>query len=119
MGSMSEEMKSLNKNFVRELVPKPKNRIVIGSKWVYQNKEDISEKTATAYMARLATKEFSQKEGVNYDEIVFPVVKHTSIRMLLSLVAQLNMESKQFDAKTTFLLRDLKKIIYMSQPEGF
>jgi len=39
--------------------------------------------------------------------------------MLLSLVAQLNMELEQFDVKTTFLHKDLEETIYMSQPEGF
>ena len=119
MGAMSEEMESLHKNSAWELVPKPKDRKVIGSKWVYRKKEGISEKAATTYKARLVAKKFSQKERVDYDEIFSPVVKHTSIRMLLSLVAQLNMELEQLDVKTAFLHGDLEETIYMAQPEGF
>src|SRR5436189_5279081 len=119
MGAMSEEMESLHKNSVWELVPKPKDHKVIGFKWVYRKKEGISEKTDITYKARLVAKEFSQKEGVDYDEIFYPMVKHTSIRVLLSLVAQFNMELEQLDMKTTFLLGDLEETIYMAKTEGF
>ena len=119
MGARSVEIESPHKNFVLELVPKPKDWKVIGSKWIFRKKENINEKEAPTYKARLVVKGFSQKEGVDYDEIFSLVVKHTSIRVLLSLIAQLNMELKQLDVKTTFLHGDLEKIIYMSQPEGF
>lgn len=64
-------------------------------------------------------KEFNQREGVDYDEIFSPVVRHTSIRMLLSLVIEFNMELDQMDVKTTFLHKDLTEVIYMQQPLGF
>lgn len=47
------------------------------------------------------------------------VVKHSSIRVILSLVANLDLELEQLDIKTVFLHGDLKEEIYMSQPEGF
>lgn len=64
-------------------------------------------------------KGFTQKEGINYNEIFSPVVKHTSIRVLLAIVACLNLELKQMDVKTAFLHRNLEETIYMNQPEGF
>lgn len=48
-----------------------------------------------------------------------PMVKHTFIRVLLSLVAEHDMELEQLDMKTTFLRGDLKETIYMAQPEAF
>ena len=48
----------------------------------------------------------------------FPVIRHTSIRMALSLVAYFDMELEQMDVKTTFLLGELEKTVYMVQPEG-
>ena len=91
MGAMSVEMESFYKNSVWELVPKPKDRKVIGSKWIFWKKESINEKEAPTYKARLVAKGFSQK-GVDYAEIFSLMVKHTTIWVLLSLVAQLNME---------------------------
>ena len=67
---MSEEMESLHKNFIWELVPKPKDRKIIRSKWVYRKKESINEKESPTYKARLAAKGFSQKEGIDSDEIL-------------------------------------------------
>jgi hypothetical protein len=46
--------------------------------------EDGGEKR---YKARLVVKGFAQKKGIDFDEIFSPVVKMTSIRTILSLVA--------------------------------
>ena len=58
-------------------------------------------------------------EVIDYNEVFSPVVKHSSIRILLALVAQLDLELVQLDVKTAFLHGDLKEEIYMTQPEGF
>ena len=42
-----------------------------------------------------------------------------SIRIILGLVASLNLELEQMDVKTAFLHGDLHEEIYMEQPEGF
>jgi hypothetical protein len=64
-------------------------------------------------------KGYAQKEGIDYNEVFSPVVKHSSIRILLALVAQLNLELAQLDVKTAFLHGDLKEEIYMTQPDGY
>ena len=64
-------------------------------------------------------KGFQQKKGVEFDKIFSPVVKMTSIRTVLSIAANMNLEVEQLDVKTTFLHGDLKEEIYMQQPEGF
>ncbi|GJS37168.1 transposable element [Tanacetum coccineum] len=71
------------------------------------------------FKARLVAKGYSQKEGIDYNEIFSPVIRHTSIRVLLSLVAHHDLELEQLDVKTAFLHGDLEEEIYMSQPEGF
>ena len=64
-------------------------------------------------------KGFPQKEGIHFTEIFSPVVKMSSIRVILGLVAALDLECEQLDVKTTFLHGDLKEEIYMEQPNGF
>ena len=71
------------------------------------------------YKARLVAKGFRQQEGVNFEEIFSPVVKMTTLRCVLALVAQFDIELVQMDVKTAFLHGDLQEEIYMQQPEGF
>lgn len=71
------------------------------------------------YKARLVAKGFTQKEGLDYNEIFSPVVKQTSIRVVMALVAQYNLELQQMDVTTAFLPGDLEETIFMKQPEGY
>ena len=47
------------------------------------------------------------------------VVKHSSIRALLDIVAMHDLELEQFDVKTTFFYGEHEEDIYMQQAEGF
>ena len=67
----------------------------------------------------MVTKGFTQVEGIDYNEIFSPVVKHCSIRIILGLVNQYDLELEQLDVKTTFLHGNIKETIYMNQLEGF
>ena len=55
----------------------------------------------------------------DYNEIFSHVLKHTSIRTILSIVATEDLELEQMDVKTPFLHGDLEETIYMKQPKGF
>ncbi|KAK2447548.1 secreted RxLR effector protein [Trifolium repens] len=117
--AMEEEMLSLEKNQTWELVPLPKNKRVVGSKWVFKRKEGIPGVEAPRYKARLVAKGFTQVEGIDYNEIFSPVVKHCSIRVLMAIVNMYDLELEQMDVKTAFLHGELEETIYMQQPEGF
>jgi len=91
---------------------------VVACKWIYKVKEASSASESVRYKARLVAKGFTQKEGVDY-EIFSPVVKYKTIRIMLSLVAQFNLELEQMDVKTTFLHGELEEVIYMDQPPGY
>ncbi|GJW92213.1 transposable element [Tanacetum coccineum] len=117
--AMGEEIESLHKNNTWALVKLPEGRKVVGCKWVFKKKTGLSGSDNIRFKARLVAKGFSQKEGIDYNEIFSPVVRHTSIRVLLSLVAHHDLELEQLDVKTAFLHGDLEEEIYMSQPEGF
>jgi len=64
-------------------------------------------------------KDFTQIEGIDYEDTFSPVVRFSSIRLLLAVVAHLDLELFQMDVKTTFLNENLEEEIYVNQPIGF
>ena len=118
ISAMKDEMQSLYDNETFELVKLPKDRKALKNRWIYRVKHEESS-SSPRYKARLVVKGFSQKKGVDFEEIFSPVVKMSSIRVILGLVATLDLELEQMDVKTAFLHGDLEEEIYMEQPEGF
>ena len=116
---MSEEIESLHKNQTCELVKPPKGQKIVGCKWVFKKKEGTTRVEAPRFKARLVAKGYSQREGIDFNEVFSPVVRHSSIRVMLAMVALFDLELEQLNAKTTFLHGELKEQIYMHQPEGF
>jgi hypothetical protein len=88
-------------------------------KWIYNKKEGISGVEPARFKVRLVVKGFEQREGIDFNEVFSPVVRHTSIRVMLAIVALFDLELEQLDVKTAFLHADLDEEIYMTQPQGF
>ena len=116
--AIQEEMDSLNKNGTWDIVEPPPGKNVIGSKWVFKEKRDANGEISR-YKARLVAQGFSQQEGVDYEDTFAPVAKYSSIRTVLAISNELNLEVHQMDVKTAFLNGDIDTDIYMKQPEGF
>ena len=74
---------------------------------------------AKRYKARLVVMGFSQKKGIDFNEIFSTVVKMTSIMTMLSLMVIEYLHIEQLDVKTTFLHGYLEEDIYMQQPQGY
>ncbi|GMH04123.1 hypothetical protein Nepgr_005962 [Nepenthes gracilis] len=90
------------------------------SKTVVQGEASATEDTSKPrHKARLVVKGFGQRKGVDFDEIFAPVVKMSSVRVVLGLAAALDLEIEQLNVRTAFLHGDLGEEIYMEQPEGF
>ncbi|KAL2240931.1 UNVERIFIED_CONTAM: Retrovirus-related Pol polyprotein from transposon TNT 1-94 [Sesamum indicum] len=115
LNAVKEEMKSLKDNKTWILVHKPKDASIVDCKWLFK----IKQENPIKYMARLVAKGFTQKEGIDYNEIFSLVVKYTTVRIILALTAHYDWELKQMDVKTAFLHDDLDENIYMTQPFGF
>ena len=116
--AIEAEMNSLRKNNTWELVDLPHGKSAIGSKWVFKTKLN-ADGTINKHKARLVAQGFKQKQGIDYDEVFAPVVKYTSIRTLLSIANDFDMEVHQMDVNSAYLNGDIDADIYMVQPEGY
>jgi hypothetical protein len=92
----------------------PKGAKTVGCKWFYKIKRD-SKGNIDRFNARLVAKDFTQIEGIDYNETFSPVSSKDSFRIIMALVAHYNLELHQMNVKTTFLNRDLYENVYMAQ----
>lgn len=88
---MQEEMDSLYKNQTWNFVEKPSDCKLVECKWVYKIKK-VDIKGDKRYKVRLIAKGFTQRKWIDYTDIVSPVVKYISIRILFTLVAQFDLK---------------------------
>ena len=116
--AMTEEYNSLTSHQTWELVDLPEGKNLVGCKWVYKTKRNAFGEI-DRFKARLVAQGFSQQHGVDFDEVFAPVARYKSIRSLLAVANQLDMEVHQMDVVSAFLNGKLEEEIYMKQPEGF
>ncbi|KAH9697414.1 hypothetical protein KPL71_023600 [Citrus sinensis] len=117
--AMQDEITSLKKYNTWILVDKPSNKKLVGSKCIFKLKAGASEKEPPRLKARLVAKGFTQREGVDFNEVFSLIVKYSSIRLMLVLSVYHYLELEQMDVKTAFLHGSLDEEIFMAQPEGF
>ncbi|KAK6157664.1 hypothetical protein DH2020_011912 [Rehmannia glutinosa] len=84
---MQEELNQFERNDVWELVPCPPSQTIIGTKWVFRNKLD-DQGNIVEIRARLVAKGYSQRAGIDYDEVFAHVARLETIRLIISLAAQ-------------------------------
>ncbi|KAH9706111.1 hypothetical protein KPL70_012113 [Citrus sinensis] len=116
--AMDEEIESLMKNETWKLIKKPEKKKIVSCKWIYKIKEGIPGAEPRRFKARLVARGFTQREGIDFTEVFSPVVRHASIRVILTLVAVQDMHLEQMDVKTAFLHGELQVGIVIERPEG-
>jgi hypothetical protein len=83
---MLEEYRSIIKNNVWDIMPRPKDKSVVSSKWIYKIKHAV-DGSVEKFKERFASRGFTQKEGINYEETFAPIARCTSIQAIISLVS--------------------------------
>ncbi|KAI3751913.1 hypothetical protein L2E82_23007 [Cichorium intybus] len=95
INAMQEELTEFQRNKVWDLVPRPANHTIIGTRWVFRNKlDDMGTVTYT------------------------PVARLEAIRIFLAYAAHKNIIVHQMDV-SAFLQVDLQEVVYLQQPPGF
>jgi hypothetical protein len=110
--AMHEELNNFKRNKVWSLVEKPKDcRNVIGTKWVFKNKQDANG-IIVRNKAHLVAQGYSQVEGIDYGETYAPVAHLESIRILLAYASHYNFKLYQMDVKSAFLNGPLHELVF-------
>ncbi|GKV17686.1 hypothetical protein SLEP1_g28155 [Rubroshorea leprosula] len=118
MMAMQEELAQFERNKVWNLVSRPKDHPIIGTKWVFRNKLDENG-IVVRNKARLVAKGYCQEEGNDFDETFAPVARLEAIRMLLAVACFKGFTLYQMDVKSAFLNGYIQEEVYVEQPLSF
>jgi len=113
--AMTNELKSMAKNEVWELVQKPQHVKPVSCRWVYKIKHR-ADGSIERYKARLVARRFSQ--FCPADETYSPVMRQSTLKMLLALAVEHEMDISHCDVMCAFLHGNLESPVYMDQPPG-
>lgn len=115
---MQEELIQFKCNDVWDLILRPYDKTIIGTKWVFRNKLDENG-IISNNKARLVVREYSQAEGIDYEETYAPIARLVPIRLLSTFVCCLDFKLYQMNVKLIFLNNYINEEVYVSQPPGF
>lgn len=110
--AMLEEIESFDENQAWDLTVLPENGKVVKCKWVFKKK--YNSENQVRYRARLVAKGFTQRAGIDYDETFAPVVRHSTLRLLIGLSVKYDLKITHLDVTTAFLNGHLQENVYMT-----
>eukprot|EP00253_Pinus_taeda_P035845 PITA_35845 len=115
---MVEEYDSIMWNSVWDVIPRPGDKSMVSSRWLYKVKR-VADGSVEKQKERFVARGFSQVEGIDYAETFAPIARYSSIRSMLALSAQMGWKIHQMDVKTTFPNGKIEGEVYIEQPKGF
>ena len=116
--AMQEEVDTITRKGTFSLATLPPRRIALPVKWVFKTKLD-AQGAISRFKARLVAKGFKEIPGQDYDETFSPVAQYRSLRILLAIAAQYDLDLHQMDVVSAFFNGKVEHEIYIQQPEGF
>lgn len=110
--AMQGGLKQIEKSEMWELVPRPKDKNVIGTKWAFRNKLN---EDGEVNKARLVFKFYTQVEGIGFEETFALVARLEAIKMFLAFSVYKSFKVYQMDVKFAFLNGNLEEEVYIEQ----
>ena len=118
INAMHEELNNFTRNQVCDLVKRPKGYNVIGTKWVFRNKQD-QDRIVIRNKARLVAQGYTQVEGLDFGETYAPVARLEAIRIFVAYACAHNIKFYQMDVKSAFLNGYINEEVYIEQFPSF
>ena len=107
MVAMQKEPNQFERNKVQDLVEKPLDYPIIGTKWIFENKLDEN-KVVVRNKARLVAKGYNQEERIAFDETFTPVARLKAIRLLLAYASIMDIKLYQMNVNSAFSEQNYK-----------
>nr|GEZ29418.1 retrovirus-related Pol polyprotein from transposon TNT 1-94 [Tanacetum cinerariifolium] len=105
-----------NDPFVNVFAPEPHSEASSSEDWIYKIRLD-EYGDVLKNNARLVAKGYRQEEGIDFEESFASVSRIEAIRIFITNATSKNMIIYQMDVKTAFMNGELKKEVYVNQPE--
>jgi hypothetical protein len=117
---MDREMATLEEAHTWRMVPRPLGKNIVGSKWVFRIKHK-ADGSIDKHKACLVARGFTQVYGLDYFNTYSPVVRLTSICLILAIAARYDWDIESFDFVGAYLNGELddNEEIYMQSPPGY
>ena len=113
---MDTELKILKLNDTYVDTELPPEKSLVGGRWVYNLKGDPEN---PSFKARFVAKGYSQVEGLDYNETFSPTARKETVRTMIQIACQEDLELNQMNVKSAFLHAPIKEEIYVNQPDGY
>ncbi|KAF3650885.1 hypothetical protein FXO37_18258 [Capsicum annuum] len=101
-----------------KLVPPDPTKNIVSCKWLFRIKRKANG-FIDRYKARLVAKGFTQRPDIDFHKTFSPVVKPTTVSIIVSVALRHNWTLRQLDVNNAFLQGNLDEEVYMAQPPGF
>jgi len=115
-----DEYTAIVNNNTYRLVPLPKDRKSVTTKWIYKIKYN-ADGTVDCYKACWVARDFTQCKGIDYFETTSPVVRMENLRLATGHAMLHCLNIQVVDVKNVFLQAETKEeeMILVTQPEGY
>ena len=100
------------------MVDLPPGKKAVGSKWVFKLKK-LSDGSIDCFKARVVARGFTQKAGIDFTETFAPVLRFSTLRVLLAITAMEDLELDQVNFKSTYLNGEIEEEVYIELPDGY
>lgn len=114
--AMNMEMENIKKNKTWDIVERPKNKNIVGTKWVFKVVKDC-EGQITKFKARIVAQGYTQVPGIDFFETYSPVINRKTVKVLLALAVEKRWCVEHIDVNSAFLYSPIQEEIYVEQPK--
>lgn len=109
---INEEIEKIERNQTQTPVPRPKDKNIFGTKWVFRNNQN-EDGEVSRKKPKIVCKGYSQEECINYGETSTHIARLEGVRTLLAYDQYKGFKVYQVDVKSTFFNGALEEEVYI------